>query len=189
MPFQYTTRKGKVVYLHQGQTKSGTSKYFFSPLAEGCLLDTLPDGYEVYENPNSQVFVRKCQPQIIRRDEELLIREVMERHSRVKPFQVDVKKNAIYVYLPDQDVDALKALLSTAAGNRVGLTGLLETSVTYSPVLSFELADPETREFGVSRRCFRGAMPEWIPVGVGSLADVASEFLPYLGTDAFFELF
>ncbi|MGD0900880.1 MAG: hypothetical protein ABR915_23860, partial [Thermoguttaceae bacterium] len=68
-------RKRHTYFLHEGKTKAGKPKYFFSRDSEGDVLDTIPDGYEVYENPNAQVFLRKAMPQIIT-DEEVAVVQV-----------------------------------------------------------------------------------------------------------------
>ena len=61
----YTNRKGDLYYLHVGKTKTGKNKYFFSKKKEGVLALEIPEGYEIYENVNAQVFLRKIQPKII----------------------------------------------------------------------------------------------------------------------------
>jgi hypothetical protein len=51
--------------LHRGKTKLGNPKYFFALRDEGDLVEVIPAGYEVYENPNAQVFLRRTQSQVI----------------------------------------------------------------------------------------------------------------------------
>ena len=66
MTVQYTNRKSKTYYLHEGKTKTGKAKYHFSMKKEGKLIKKIPDGYEIYEHPtNAQVFLRKEQPILI----------------------------------------------------------------------------------------------------------------------------
>ena len=72
MPVKYVNRKRQAYFLHEGKTKTGKPKYFFSKDSEGDLRDAIPEGYEIYENPNAQVFLRKITPQIIT-DEEVAI--------------------------------------------------------------------------------------------------------------------
>lgn len=74
MTVTHTNRKGKTYYLHQGKTELGNPKYFFALRDEGDLVEVIPPGYEVYENPNGQVFLRRTQPQIIT-DEEVAVAE------------------------------------------------------------------------------------------------------------------
>ena len=66
MPITYTNAKEKMYYLHQGTTKTGKPKYYFSTKPEGTLAASIPDGFEIYENPNAQVFLRRIPPKIIR---------------------------------------------------------------------------------------------------------------------------
>ncbi|MEI8375624.1 MAG: hypothetical protein WCJ35_22615 [Planctomycetota bacterium] len=69
MSMKHVNRKRDTYFLHEGKTKTGKPKYFFSKESEGILLDTIPNGYEVYENPNAQVFLRKITPQVITNEE------------------------------------------------------------------------------------------------------------------------
>ena len=54
----HTNRRGKAFYLHERRTASGKKKYVFSFVKEGPFVESIPEGYEVYENPNGQVFLR-----------------------------------------------------------------------------------------------------------------------------------
>lgn len=101
MTVQYTNRRGKTYTLHQGTTKSGNPKYFFALRDEGNLAETIPPGYEIYEKPNAQVFLRKIQPQVITDKEVTMVKADIQQHSHLERFIVDVKKNAIIVYTPD----------------------------------------------------------------------------------------
>lgn len=63
MPIRHVNRKGQVYYLHQGKTKTGNPRYHFSTKSGTDLVETVPDSYEVYENPNAQVFLIKNKAQ------------------------------------------------------------------------------------------------------------------------------
>ena len=86
MPVEYINRKGQIYYLHQGTTKTGKPKYFFSMKQAAQQVDTIPEGFEIYENPNAQVFLRKIQPKLIS-DEEIAIvkRRLLHRVLRALP--------------------------------------------------------------------------------------------------------
>jgi hypothetical protein len=56
MTIEHINRRGKKYYLHEGKTKTGKPKYFFSMKSEGNTIDAIPEGYEIYENPNAQFF-------------------------------------------------------------------------------------------------------------------------------------
>jgi len=51
MPVKHTNRKWQTFYLHQSVTKTGRPNYFFSMKNEGTLVDRVPDGFEIHENP------------------------------------------------------------------------------------------------------------------------------------------
>ena len=53
MPVTHVNRKRDTYYLHAGKTKAGKPRYWFSKSTEGDLVETLPEGYEVYENPDA----------------------------------------------------------------------------------------------------------------------------------------
>lgn len=72
MSIEYKNRPGKLFYLHIGKTKKGNDKYFFSSKKDGNLAQNIPKGYEIHENVNAQVFLRKVQHKLIF-DEELTI--------------------------------------------------------------------------------------------------------------------
>ena len=57
MPITHTNAKGQTFSLHQGTTKTGKPKYYFAMQSDGVLANTIPQGYEIYENPNAQVFL------------------------------------------------------------------------------------------------------------------------------------
>lgn len=59
MVVKYVNRKGRKHYLHEGTTKTGKPKYCFAMKSEGNLVSAIPQGYEIYENPNAQVCCEK----------------------------------------------------------------------------------------------------------------------------------
>jgi len=59
MPITHVNRKRDTYYLHCGKTKTGKPRYWFAKSTEGDLVESIPEGYEVYENPDALVFLRK----------------------------------------------------------------------------------------------------------------------------------
>lgn len=62
MAVTHVNRYRDTYHLHVGRTKAGKPKYWFAKNTDGDLADSIPDGYEVYENPDAQVFLRKSLP-------------------------------------------------------------------------------------------------------------------------------
>jgi hypothetical protein len=65
MPVTHVNRKRDIYYLHAGTTKTGKPRYWFARSAEGDLVESIPEGHEIYENPDAQVFLRKIVPQLV----------------------------------------------------------------------------------------------------------------------------
>jgi hypothetical protein len=187
----YTNRKGKTYYLHEGKTKLGNPKYFFALRNEGDLVEDLPVGYEVYENPNSQVFLRKKRPRVITDEEVAVVEAGMRRYCRLKHFIVDVQKNAILVHTPDQDVDSLSKTLSfLAGGRRASVDAALKRVLSYSPILQFVLVDKVNRVFETERYCFLGSIDDWIVIGNrDTLPRLVKTYVRHLGEASFFDLY
>ncbi len=191
MTVKHTNRKGKTYYLHQGTTKTGKPKYFFALRNEGELVETIPTGYDIYENPNAQVFLRRKRTPIITDEEIATVAAGMRQYCRVKDFIIDVKKNTIVIYTPDQDVDSLVDSLSFMPGARESkVQAIREHALTYSPMLQFVLTDKAKRVFEARRYCFLGSIDDWIFIGeVGVLSKLVKTYVPHLGEESYFELY
>ena len=190
MTVTHTNRKGKTYYLHQGITKTGKPKYFFALRDKGELVEDVPSGYEIYENPNAQVFLRRKRPSIITNGEIAIVEAGMRQYCRVKDFIIDVKKNTIIIFTPDQDVDFLVDSLSFLPGARSDKAqAIRQIALSYSPMLQFVLMDKTKREFEVRRYCFLGSIDDWIGIGnTGSLSELVKTYVQHLGEESYFEL-
>src|SRR2546429_6349224 len=91
MPITHTNAKGKTYYLHQGTTKTGKPKYYFSMQSEGTLAESIPAGFEIYENPNAQVFLRRIPPKIITDEERKVVKDGMRNNAKVQDSKIDWK--------------------------------------------------------------------------------------------------
>lgn len=189
MTIEYVNRRGRKYYLHEGKTKTGKPKYFFSMKSEGDLVNAIPEGYEIYENPNAQVFLRKITPQIITPEEITTVREGVKKYAKLDNFIVDVKGKAIIVYLCDQNVDTLMEIADFAQGYNARAREALIQSLNYSPMMQFVLEDAQTREFVVQRWCFLGAVDDWISLDNShTLNDLVKTYSRHLGQESFYDL-
>lgn len=190
MSVQHITRTGKAYYLHIGRTKSGRAKYFFSTKAKGDLADSLPAGYEVYENVRGQVFLRRPPPKIITDQEIALVRQALTNHAEEWRYKIETKKDAIIIHeahdsFPDLD------RIAPPWKSRTDLKVYVIQHADYMAVMRFVLVDKEKRLFLAERFCFRGCVDDWIDVGggLGQLPVLLKEFVRHLGEDSFYELF
>src|SRR6266852_5699504 len=180
VPITHTNAKGKSYYLHQGTTKTGKPKYYFSMESNGELAASIPVGFEIYENPNAQVFLRRIPPKIITDEERQVVEDGMRKYAEVQDYKMDVKGNAIVVYTADQDIETLadlfKDMYPTPAANTQLMT-VLRNEIHYSPMLQFILEDAQHRTFVTQRYCFRGAIDDWVYIGTpGKLATLVQKY-------------
>jgi len=192
VPITCTNAKGKTYYLHQGTTKTGKPKYYFSMEREGQLAAAIPEGFEIYENPNAQVFLRRIPPQIITDEERQVVEDGMRKYAEVQDYKIDVKGHAIVVYTADQDIETLadvfKDMYPGPSAN-TQLRTLLRQGIRYSPMLQFILEDAQRRTFVTQRYCFRGAIDDWIYLGTpGKLATLVKKYVRHLGKESYFDL-
>ena len=192
MPLTYTNAKGKTYYLRQGTTKTEKPKYYFSMESNGELAESIPAGFEIYENPNAQVFLRRIPPKIITDEERQVVEDGMRTYAEVQDYKIDVKDNAIVVYTADQDIETLAELFQDRYPTpeaRTLLMTLLRQGIHYSPMLQFLLEDDKRRTFTAQRYCFIGSIDDWLDIGHGILPTLVKRYVKHLGQESYFELF
>ena len=192
MSITYTNTKAQTYVLHQGRTKTGKPTYYFSLKREGHLAESIPDGFEMYENPNAQVFLRRIPPKLITDEERQLVADGMRKYTSVQDYKIDVRGKVIVIYLADQDSDALDRILREHASSLVEkarIMTVLRQQLHYSPMLQFILMDEQRRSFWPQRYCFRGSIDDWIGIGLpDTLPNVVKMYVKHLGKASYFEL-
>jgi hypothetical protein len=119
-----------------------------------------------------------------------VVKKGMKRYSRLQYFEVAVKKEIIFVFLADQDVDALMDMLKTISPMvNSDLNHVLDRSLTYSPMLRFILIEDKRRIFMTQRYCSLGSIDDWIDVGrPGYIQNLVRKYLGHLGKESFYNL-
>ena len=158
---------------------------------EGTLADEIPEGYEVYEHPNAQVFLRRVRLKAIKDDEVATVERAMRRFYGSPYYQLDVKGDTLAVYLPNQDVEGLGRLLGRMSTRGASAAKReLSRFLTYSAELRFILVDEGERKFIVQRYCYLGSVDDWIDIGgPGKLASLAERYVKRLGDDSLLEMY
>jgi hypothetical protein len=185
MPVTHANRKGQTYYLHAGTTRTGKPRYWFSTKAEGDLAGSIPEGHEVYENPDAQVFLRKQKPQVVTPEEIAVVREGLARYAPGQNCLVDLRDEHIVVHHAER-------VTLDPEGFGFGSRELPARYRDYMKVLRFSLVDEEARTFRVQRWCFRGSIDRWIDLWIsgsqGKLPDLVKMFCPHIGSESFYEL-
>jgi hypothetical protein len=185
MPVTHVNRKRDTYYLHAGTTKTGKPRYWFAKSADRDLVESIPEGYEVYENPDAQVFLRKIVRQVVAPAEVAVVADGLKRYAPGENCIVDVQGKHIVIY------HAEKVNLDIE-GFRFGSLALSTIYQRYMKVMRFALLDQKDRTFRVQRWCFRGSIDGWIDLwasgSAGTLADLVKKFCPHIGQESFYDL-
>jgi hypothetical protein len=189
MAFTYTTRRGKTYYLRTGPKRGGGTQHYVSTDPAGQVADSLPEGFEIYETPNGQVYLRKRKPALIQSAEMALVEEALQkRQTAAHCYLAEVSGDKIIIHEGDTRIDVLREI-----NMRFSASGLEEWGVrnaNYMPVMRFVLSDPVRRLFAPERYCFRGSVEDWISIGEpDQLGRLTSRFLKHLGKDSIYELY
>jgi hypothetical protein len=183
MPVTHINRKRDTYYLHSGTTKTGKPRYWFSKNTEGDLLESIPEGYEIHENPEAQVFLRKIVPQLVIPAEVAVVEEGLRRFAPGQNCLVDVQGDQIVVYHAERVTLNLEGF---------GFRSLPPSYRSYLKVMRFTLVDEKDRTFRVQRWCFRGSIDRWIDLwesgSEGKLSDLVKKFCRHIGQESFYEL-
>jgi hypothetical protein len=192
MPITYTNAKEQTYFLHRACTKLGKPKYYFSRKRDGPLADSIPEGFEIYENPNAQVFLRRIPPKLITDEERQIVADGMRTYASVQDYKIEVKGTAIVIYPADQDRDTLARIFrdyGSSPEERARIMKVLRQNLHYSPMLQFILVDEQRRLFSAQRFCFRGAIEDWIGLGsLDTLTTLVRRYVKHLGKESYFEL-
>src|SRR6266567_2052901 len=181
MSIEHTARTGTTYYLHVLPGKASKLNYHFSTNPDGPLAQSVPSGFEIYENIRGQVFLRRQSPQLVTDQEIARVRDALNRRAEEWRYKIELRKNAITIYEAEDRSEMLEAIalpwISKATIKQSAIR-----SANYTAVMRFLLTDREKRLFRAERFCFRGSVDDWIDIG-GSpqkLPAVIKKFIRHL---------
>jgi hypothetical protein len=169
VPITHTNAKGKTYYLHQGTTKTGKPKYHFAMQSEGTLAESIPAGFEIYENPNAQVFLRRIPLKIITDEERQVVEDGMRTYASVQDYKIDVRGNAIEIHTAHQDSETFREMFTGARPDLdpTQIAAFVAQAVHYFPMMQFILEDDKRQTFTAQRYCSSGQLT------IGLISDMA----------------
>ncbi len=188
MTLQHTNHKGVAYYLHKRTGKKSGSQYSFSRKEAGTPVKSIPKGYEIYENPNGRVFLRRIVPKKITQQEISVVENSIRQYAKLKDYKIDVKGKTITIYVPDLEIDELGACIDSFMPLDSSLLDKsLRNLLNYSLILRLVLTDEKKREFRVERAGFKD--DDWVLLdGSNDLQKLAKQYCRHLGKDSFYDL-
>lgn len=189
MAFTYTTRRGKTYYLHTGPKRGGGIQHYVSTDPAGPLADAVPEGSEIYETPNGQVYLRKKKPSQIQPAELALVQEALQKRQTSKHcYLAEVSGKQIIIHEGETHIDSLREINMRFSAR--GLEDYAARNAQYMPVMRFVLQDPVSRPFLPERYCFRGSVEDWISIGApDKLAKLTAKYIKHLGQESIYDLY
>jgi hypothetical protein len=188
MPIIHTNARGDHYYLHVGTTRTGKPKYFFSKKETGDLALATPDGFEVYEDADARVTLRRMLPLLITDAELAVVERELKKCKSILRYHLDRKRKLLTVSVAEHNpgVDLVRQMFPF--DNEKFEVSLLRMARLIA-AFRFELVDDKKRLFQAYRYCYLGDIDDWIEIGSpGSLAEVAREFIPHAGKDSYYDL-
>jgi hypothetical protein len=186
----HVNAKEKTYYLHQGTTKTGKPKYHFSMNSEGTLADAIPEGFEIYEAPDSRVFLRRIPPKLITDEERQVVEDGMRKYSGVQDYKIDVRGKTIEVYTALQDRETFSEMFAAMrpAPSKAKIAELVTQFMSFGLRMQFVLKDKKRRTFVAQRPGPLGWFDDWVDIDKpGKLSTLVKKYVPLLGEESFDE--
>jgi len=178
-----TNRKGDEYYLTRRKGKGGRTQYVFSKDPQVETVDSLPHGYEVFEHPNGQVFLRRQVVSNIPATDFEVIEHHMREIFRVEQYILERKRTEVVIHFAD---DGLEQLPDVAA--ILGSSSLRRNPHSYSAMLRFTY-DPTDDSYTLARYCFLGSIDGWMYLEKSaSIGKLVTKYCKHLGKESFFDL-
>lgn len=148
----------------------------------------MPEGFEIHETVNGQVFLRRQRPRLIREAEIAAVERGLEQARSRNLYQLETREATLTIH---EGQDSFSELVKAFSwGRSPKQAELRERFAQYQPVMRFILVDEEKRLFAPERYCFRGSVDDWIPIGPPELIKkLAAKYFKHLGRESFFELY
>ena len=195
MPITHINRKGVTYTLCRTTTKTGKPRYVFAREPRGEPVEEIPEGWRISESVNGVVSLVKPRPSQILPEELAAVEAAVGRHPKARDYRVADKRDRIEVYErvgpdPGDLVAGLPGLGLEMRRMVDRLRAVMDSSAQFTPVLRFILIDAPKRTFRVERMCYRSSVDGWLDVHQwGPVERLAREWIPKLGSDAFFGVF
>lgn len=211
MPIRYINRMGEAYRLMVGVNRSGGPNYYAvsetrsrrkkrtaegnaSSVPEAAPLDAIPDGYEIYERPDTgQVLVRRTPATRVRPEEREAVESSVHRLAGYEVCSVIAEGDFVVVYIPDRDREDLEEILDRfhvfGDAHREESRRHLMATATQRRALRFVLRDETARMYSAERWCSVGD-GYWmsLPHPSGPLHELLKAYVPHLGRESFYEL-
>jgi hypothetical protein len=175
MPYAHTNRRGVTLYLH-ADSGYGDAFVFRERIGEGAL-DALPEGFEVYEDPNGRVRLVLEADGLVTDGHAQVVRSALQSTPYAE-YYVEVVEDEIVILQPDWTRAELARFLGRPPGSLS--VDEIRDNTHYAPIMCLEPTLDIDGHFALMRMEF-GPIPGWsAPLLEGPLEELAAQLEPHL---------
>ena len=186
MSFTYENDFGETYYLYKKETRADNWRYYFAKESDGQLANGIPDGYEIYEEANGRVHLRKEIDKNFTDREINIIKEGLRKNSAVKHWKLDIKENMVIIFNAKDPLEKFnrKGFITQKERKR-----MVKELRNFNPKMRFKLVDENKRKFKIERYCLRSSFDDWVYVNSGKLEMLVKKYCKHLGRESFYDLY
>lgn len=175
MPYAYTNRHGVTFYLHTGRG-CGEPFVFRERIGEGAL-DAVPEGFEVYEDPNGRVRLVLGPDDLVTDAHVQVVRSALQSTAYAE-YRVEVVDEAIVIMQPDWTRAQLARVIGRPAASLTAEE--IRDNTHYAPIMRLEPSLAIDGHFFLTRMEF-DPIPAWsAPLLEGPLEEIAAHLTSHL---------
>ena len=163
MIVSYRNRKGDIYYLHRTVTSRGKLRYYFAKYPKANPVYRVPDGYEIYEHPNGQVFLRKKGPNAFSRNQIIGIRKFCDRFLGPSNYILNIHGNTLVIYIATIRTEEQEGTLVIAVRHsRTEIDSFIPTDI-YAPVFRLSQSMQRGRKKYTIEKYYEDELPKrWV---------------------------
>ncbi|GEM_PF-3781429 len=192
MAKEFKNSRDVAFYIKSKLTKKGNTTYFMTKKLDKECLDEEPQGFEVFEKPDSRtIFIRRRKPNKFGLKGVNTIKKELEKNKNVADFRIDVNGDEVKVYTTDIEASRESIFdggLSQLLNSKDKLDFFKKRFQRYEERMRIKLMEKkEEKEYLVYRYCYRGSVDDWIIIDAGEDLIEMAKNLQLIGTEEYFE--
>ncbi len=192
MALQFINRQGKCYYIKSKPTKKGNTTYFMTKKEDEDCLEILPEGYEVFEKPDTCIiFIRQKKKSKFGERELQFIEKELKKNETIDDFRLEITGNTIKIFVAGkEDNDRLFELWDRPFYSGEKIKELRKRFMRFEERMRIlKRSIGEANEYEFQRYCFRGSIDDWISIDGGeNIQELAKENIYHLGKDSYYDL-
>ncbi len=188
MALEFTNRRGDTYYIKSKLTKKGNTTYYATKNKDKDCLDSMPEGYEIFEIPDTcTMYIRRKKKNVFSPKEIEFIEETLKKNEAVAGFSLDIVGDLIKIYVAEtDDFERFKSLMKDNFANEKAMD-VVKRFVRYEEKM--RIIKGKNDNFVFQRYCYRGSIDDWIQIDGGDdLEHLAETNLRHLGRQSYYEL-